>query len=324
MRVALAGLGGASRRGHLPAIGRLESERKLKLVAVADPDVERRAAVASQRSGLAVFESSEEMLATTACDVLVIATEPAAHARLVALGVQQRRHVVCEKPLTLTQQQQQLLTTAYSEAPDTALVGVHQYRYSPAWVSVSRWARAADRLRVPYSLIVDVERDRADPHAMSPWRADATSSGGMLADHGVHFLALGWTISGNLEVLQVSRQWDGPERERSSAVVRLGSTGLLKLSVSTAAARRRTHVGLHSRGLRLSWSDSSTRLALGGRVVRRRRVEALSDRGHVDALYLLLYRDLVANLRHPRWCRRRTGEALAVGQALVALLASTR
>jgi predicted dehydrogenase len=319
MRVAVAGLGGAFARGHLSALAQLERERELTLVGVADPDASRRSAVRDQLAHVAVFADADDMLASVSSDVLVIATEPAAHAILVALGVQHGVHVLCEKPLTVTEAQHDIVVRACAQRPDLAVVPVHQYRYSPQWVSIARWARCAGRLRVPYSLVVDVHRNGTDSHAASGWRSDIAAAGGMLADAGVHFLALAWTLREQLEVLAGVRGCDQAGGERSAATVQLGS-GVLTIRVWSGAPIRRTCVELRLKRAAITWHDRAVRFEVCGRTLLRRDVDALSDRSHVDALYLPLYRDLVEHLRHDAWRARRTAEALEVSAALVTLL----
>ena len=322
MRVAVAGLGGACIRGHLPAIAQLESERKTTLVGAADPDAHRRAIFVDRLPHLPVFASADDMLASVACDLLVVATEPGTHSGLVAVGIQRGLHVVCEKPLTVNRAQHELVARTCAQRPDLALIPVHQYRYSPQWVSIARWARCAARLRLPYSLIVDIQRNGTDSHAVSGWRSDVATAGGMLADAGVHFLALAWTINEQLEVLGGVRRWDDAGKERSTAIVRLGS-GVLTMQVWSGAPTRRTHVELRLRSAAITWCDQTASIGVGRRALLHRHVAALSDRRHVDALYVPLYRDLIKNLSHESWRMRRTSEALSVGDALVTLLERT-
>jgi predicted dehydrogenase len=319
LRVALAGLGGAAIRGHLPAIRLLERERKLTLVAAADPNASQRSAVASALPGLPIFDTAEKMLHCVPSEILIIAAEPSSHAQLALLGADNEQHVLCEKPLILTREQHEALAATFQDRPHLGLVAVHQYRYSPTWVSMSRWARCASRLTIPVQVVVEVDRNGTDSHALSSWRTAGETSGGLLADHAVHFLALGWTISEDLEVLTGWRDWDNAHRERATATVRLGS-GRLDVRLSSAAAARHTVVNVQMGPVTFTWSDDSAVLRFCTHIVRRWRVDALSNRDHIDALYLPLYNDLIANLKDPSWRRRRRAEALTVGNALIALL----
>lgn len=323
MRVALAGLGGAAFRGHLPAIARLRRQGRLVLAGAADPDPERREAAARQLGPIPLFEEAEEMLASVDAELFVVAASPDCHARLIVLGAHHGTHVVCEKPLTLTAAEHELVAGTFASGTPLALVPVHQYRYSPAWKWLAQAGRLANRLRRPFSLDVDVQRDGCDRRAVGTWRADARASGGMLADHGVHFLALGWTISPRLKAIRSVRRWNRERREHSAVDLQLGS-GRLRLQLTSAAPGRSTRVDLRLPGGLLSWHDARAEAVVAGRTLRRWQTAAISDRAHVDTLYASLYEDIVTNLPRQEWRAARTGEATTVSQTLVTLLEQDR
>ena len=168
-----------------------------------------------------------------------------------------------------------------------------------------------------------MQRDGTDKLAVASWR-DSPSSGGMLADHAVHFLALSWTITNELEVLDGYRVWDSSFRERSLASVRVGS-GTLGFRASAGAPAAHTRLDLHIGPAQFTWSDDAAFFSLGGRrVTSASYTGALSDRRHTDSLYLPFYQDLVSNLHDVSWRRRRTDEALTVAETLVTLLEAAR
>jgi len=319
VRVVIAGLGSAANRAHLPAVNRLGD--RAQLVGAADPDEGRLRATSQQIGQLPLFSCAEEMLTQVPADVLLIATEPRAHAHLIQAGLERGLHVVCEKPLAIERREHEALAAACGRRPDLALVPVHQYRYSPPWTSFRRWAGKAARKGRPFALTVDVHRNGTDRHATSAWRTDPTHGGGMLADAGVHFLALAWTLGESLEVLAASRRQEDTG-ERSAAILRLGS-GVLRLQVWNGAETRHTGLELQLQHTTISWRDGLSSLRLRDHTLRRRRVPALSDRSHVDELYGCLYRDLARNLESEVWQMRRTAEALGVSDALVTLLERT-
>ena len=325
MRVALAGLGSAATRAHLPALDRLGGELPVTIVAATDTNSERRRHVGSLMPTTPIFEDAAAMLARVPSEVLVIAAEPAAHAELILLGAASDRHVVCEKPLVLDGAQRARVEDAYRHRPDLALISVHQYRYSPLWFRVSRWLRRLHRLGAFVALDVEVERVAADPHASSNWRRDVAASGGMLVDHGVHFLALAHTIDSDIELTHARRALDAQGAERSYAQARFGS-GTLRLMTVTGARSRTTLLRASVAGLTLTWRDADAQLAVRGHTVRRWTAASLSDRDQVDGLYVPFYRESLANLAHADWRRVRTAEALTIGRTVVSMLeqANTR
>lgn len=319
MRVAIAGLGSACMRAHLPALARLEAEGAAAVVAAADPNPERRAALAELQPRVPTYRQLEDLLMASAPDVLVIATDPRLHPALVELGIGYGCHVVCEKPVALTEAGQRRIARACGERPDLALVPVHQYRYSPQWVRIWRWARLAARLGLPYALSAEVQRVSGDRNAITAWRGEA-DCGGMLADAGVHFIALAATIGAPLTALEGVRIRESRSGERVTARAALDS-GRLTIRLWRGAPRRHTRIHLRLPGTAIVWSDRTSRVKVGPLPLPPRRVEALSDRSHVDTLYGSLYRELAERLPNPAWRGRRTAEALAVGETLVALLA---
>jgi predicted dehydrogenase len=318
VRIVLAGAGTAAARGHLPAIERFGREGELALAGVAEPDSRRRADAAVGLSAAPLFESAEEMLDRVDADVLVVAAEPGAHADLVVLGLERGLDVVCEKPLALGMADYRRIA-AHVDRAGPALISVHQYRYSPPWRAMARWARLAARLSLPFSLAIDVQRREVDALAASPWRSQAQISGGILADHGVHYLALAWTVDRDLEVLSGSRV-SGGGAETATAFVRLGS-GTLVFEASTGKPKRRTGVSLRMGDLVMRWQDRSFGIAVRNRLLFSKIVPTLADRTYVDLLYGCLYRDLAGNLSRPAWRAVRSAEALSVGEALLDLLA---
>lgn len=319
MKVAIAGLGSAATRAHLPALDCLGG--RAQLVGAADFDENCLRAASQKLEQVPLFSCAKEMLAQVDADVLLIATEPRAHASLIEAGMERGLHVLCEKPLAVERVEHEAIAAACGRRPDLALVPVHQYRYSPPWTSFRRWARKAARKGHPFALIVDLQRNGTDRHAASPWRADPIRTGGMFADAGVHFLALAWTLEERLEVLATSRRREAAG-ERSAALLRLGS-GVLKLQAWNGAAARHTGLELQLPHATISWRDGLSSLRVGGRTLVRRRVEALSDRSHVDDLYKALYQDLTRNLDSEAWRMQRTAEALGVSEVLVTLLERT-
>src|SRR6185295_11191685 len=68
------------------------------VVGAADPSAERRAAMATQFRGLAVFDQADALLDLRP-DAVIIATPVAAHAALALSAIERGVHVLCEKPL---------------------------------------------------------------------------------------------------------------------------------------------------------------------------------------------------------------------------------
>ena len=88
-RVAIAGLGRATREIHLPAAAKLD---RLEIVGAADP------AAPNVRFGFPLFRDLPELLRETHPDIVVVATPPDSHYALAREALEAGAHVLCEKP----------------------------------------------------------------------------------------------------------------------------------------------------------------------------------------------------------------------------------
>lgn len=119
VRIALAGLGAAARRIHLPAYAGLP---EIEVVGGADP------AVTEGSFPFPVFASAEEMLGRVKADVLAVLAPPDAHFALAALGLRAGCHVFCEKPAVPTLEEADALCALAREAARTVVVN-QEYRF---------------------------------------------------------------------------------------------------------------------------------------------------------------------------------------------------
>lgn len=88
-RIAIAGLGAASRHIHIPAYNNLAS---LEIVGGCDP------LARPKDFFFPLFASAEEMLEKSKPDILAVVTPPQSHFHLTSLGLEAGCHVICEKP----------------------------------------------------------------------------------------------------------------------------------------------------------------------------------------------------------------------------------
>jgi phthalate 4,5-cis-dihydrodiol dehydrogenase len=107
LKVGLAGLGVVS-RGILPSISKVEGAR---LTAVADIRPEAREQAAA-RYGVETFDDVAAMCASPNVDAVWIATPNAFHAEHATIAAENRKHVICEKPMALNLEQCQSMIAA--------------------------------------------------------------------------------------------------------------------------------------------------------------------------------------------------------------------
>lgn len=100
------------------------------LTAVADGDPGVRARVGAELDGVASFQSLEEVLASDV-DAVVIATPAPTHAELATRSLRAGKHVLVEKPFTLTIEDAEAVVREAKTAGRILMVG-HLLLYQPA------------------------------------------------------------------------------------------------------------------------------------------------------------------------------------------------
>lgn len=105
------------------------------VVAVCDRDLAKARAAAG--SGVPVFDDAERMLATVDADLIDIATPPASHRELVALGCARGLPMICQKPLADTLAEAEALT-ALADASGVPLIVHENFRFMPWYREIAR------------------------------------------------------------------------------------------------------------------------------------------------------------------------------------------
>ncbi|MGO4787871.1 Gfo/Idh/MocA family protein [Paenibacillus sp. 2KB_20] len=137
----------------------------------------------SQQDGYPAYESYEQVLNDTAVDVVLIATPNDVHKELALQAFKAGKHVICEKPVTLSVSDFKEMVAAADAAGRVLMV--HQNR---------RWDEDFLTIKQMYNekTIGDLFRIESRVHGANgipgDWRHLEAHGGGMLLDWGVHLL----------------------------------------------------------------------------------------------------------------------------------------
>lgn len=184
LRVGLVGLGNVGTNHHLPAFAAIPD--LAKVVAVADPSPERRAAVAAdlRLPPEAVFAEPEAMIDEAAIDVVDLATPPNVRMGLARSSVLAGRAILCEKPIALAPGDAAGLVELAASV-DVPIAMIHNYLHLPEVVA-ARAAIAEGAIGAPEVALVNAlgVEDRPGSGAWRPaWRHDpGVAGGGVLMD----------------------------------------------------------------------------------------------------------------------------------------------
>jgi len=189
LRGAIIGFGQVAERGHLPA---WVERTDLAIVAVVDPDEERRKRAHALLPNARTFAGVDDLLREMVLDFVDIATPPALHAPLIAAAARTGLHIICEKPLAVSAEEYDQVHEAVTRAGVT-LFTVHNWKYSEPFRRVR--ALLDDGAIGPLTDITfETTRNGCAHSAGADWRMqNAVAGGGILVDHGWHafYLMLG-------------------------------------------------------------------------------------------------------------------------------------
>jgi predicted dehydrogenase len=178
IRVGLIGYGYASQTFHAPLI---EAVPGLELAAVASSDASK---VRASRPGLRVHADPLELIAAGDIELVVIPTPNDTHHPLARAALLAGRHVVVDKPFTLTLAQGEELVRLARDR-ERVLSVFHNRRWDADFLTLQALVREGTLGR-----IVEMESrfDRYRPEVRARWRESEIPGSGLWYDLGPHLV----------------------------------------------------------------------------------------------------------------------------------------
>lgn len=203
--VGLIGFGFASRTFHAPLIGAVDALR------IASVSSSAPARVATALPNVDVVPTPEALIARPDIDLIVIASPNDTHAPIAHAALAAGKHVVIDKPFTVTLDEARGLI-ASAEDSDRVLSVFHNRRFDSDFLSVKRAIRDG-RIGTPAHF--ESHFDRFRPQVRDRWREQAVAGGGIWFDLGPHLVdqalclfGLPDAVSGDLAVQRSGGQID--------------------------------------------------------------------------------------------------------------------
>jgi predicted dehydrogenase len=178
LRVGLIGFGYAGRTIHAPLIAATPG---LQLAAIGSS---QPAAVAAAWPGVRVVGDYAALARDPGCDLVVIATPNQTHFALGCAALEAGRHVVIDKPFTVTLAEADALV-ALAARRGRLLSVFHNRRWDGDFLSLQECI-ASGRLGDVRELVSRI--DRFDPLPRDRWRERAAPGGGLWFDLGPHLI----------------------------------------------------------------------------------------------------------------------------------------
>jgi len=203
LRVVLVGYGYVGRTFHAPLIGAVDG-LVLHAVVSSKADVVR-----SEWPGARVYDDLTTALADPAVDLVVLATPNALHAGQAHASLAAGKHVVVDKPFTVTVDEAEAVA-AHAERAGRVLSVFHNRRWDSDFLTLRALIGAGALGDVRY---FESRFDRFRPAVRDRWRERAGPGAGLWYDLGPHLLDQALTLFGApAEVsADIATQRDGGE-----------------------------------------------------------------------------------------------------------------
>ena len=177
-KAGIIGYGGMA--GHHEKVMRVDYDR-MKLKGIFDLDEKRRKVAEEQ--GYYPYSSKEELIYDPEIDVVIIATTNEAHKDLAIEALKAGKHVICEKPVTLSSAELEEIMEVAKNCD--AVFTIDQNRRTNHDFVMMRRQVESGIIGKPYVIESRVEGSRGMP---TGWRTIKRLGGGMMLDWGVHLI----------------------------------------------------------------------------------------------------------------------------------------
>ncbi|MBQ6182940.1 MAG: Gfo/Idh/MocA family oxidoreductase [Clostridia bacterium] len=197
LRIGVVGAGNISCNAHLPAY---QNVPNAAVCAIADLDIERARKAAEKFNIPKYYGSVEEMLAAEDIDAVDVCTWNSGHAPVSVAAANAGKHVICEKPLTVSVEEGLRIKNAVEKSGVKFMLAVPG-RFGKANMYVHDMLVRGELGEV-YCAKTAYVRRRGTP---SGWFTDMkTAGGGPVIDIGVHGIDAAWYLMGCPKPVSVS------------------------------------------------------------------------------------------------------------------------
>ncbi len=174
----------------------VKTSAKLRIVVAADPDP--RAEPFAARQELALVKSYEEALHHPEVEGVILCTPHTLHAAEIVQAAKARKHVFCEKPLSLSRADVLKAVGACNENRVVLAVG-HEKRFEPPIQEVFRLVRSGE-LGTPLQIEANFSQDKFLSLPADNWRLSRKEApAGPMTATGIHLLDLSVGVMGAAE-----------------------------------------------------------------------------------------------------------------------------
>jgi len=230
LRMGLIGCGRIAELVHLDNLTRMPG---VELVAIADPDAERRAAAKTRAPGAVELADDQELLQRDDVDAVVICLPAGLQAEVATRAFEAGKHVYLEKPMATSLEGARAACDAWRRSGRIGMMG-YQNRFHPLYQSARELLQAGGIGRLVGARAVLCAPARNLP----TWKQRRKDGGGVLLGLATHHADLAYYLFDRV-VREVSATvWSvKSEEDNATLEMRLSDGLVLQLFVSMSAVR---------------------------------------------------------------------------------------
>lgn len=211
----------------------------VRLVCVADKDETRAQEIAGRFDASRSVSDYRELLADAAIHAVSVCLPDHLHHDVVVEAAEAGKHILCEKPLSLTVDEADDMLAA-CERNGVQLGLVMNHRYAPGNILAKRAITSGGLGRPLIATAVHASGLSGDPSGASPWRGRRRlSAGGVLSTQAIHFLDLllwlGGPASGVQAWTNLLGSADQEHEDTVGVALQMRSGALVTLTATSAS-----------------------------------------------------------------------------------------
>lgn len=181
LRVGLIGCGMIARGVHLPILTNLLD---VEVVALAEPDPQRRADAAARAPAATAYADYPDLLASPNVDAVVVCLPSALHAQAATAALEAGKHLYLEKPLATNLDEGRRVLAAWRRAGTVGMIGFN-YRHNRLYGELRRRLQSGE-----VGEVVAVRSVFSTTVPLADWRQTRAGGGGALLDLASHHIDL--------------------------------------------------------------------------------------------------------------------------------------
>ncbi len=141
----------------------------------------------AEELGVRPHDHWRELVTASDVELVSVVAPPYEHREIALAALEAGKHVLCEKPTTLSPLEAEHLVTAAKRRPRQIAIIDHELRFLPSWRE-ARSRVANDLGRIRYAEVRYASPARNDPARAWNWWSDASRGGGIWGAVGSHFV----------------------------------------------------------------------------------------------------------------------------------------